>query len=285
MKKSGKTKPLRSMVGLVIVAVLLAGCAGQNPRSGQTTASQMPLKPHPIEDTSAQPAQTASEVDTLLEDDWFDEEDGAEPGEEPLYTVADPLEKLNRLTFYVNDKLYFWLLKPVAVGYRAVFPAPVRTGVNNFFNNLTAPVRLVNTILQGKGQAAEAELAKFLYNTTAGVLGFGNPAKEHATLNPDSEDLGQTLATYGLGDGFFLMLPLLGPSTLRDSAGLLGDGFLTPTSYIQPMEASLALRGYNVINKTSFRIGDYEALKRAALDPYEATRNAYLQFRQVRIKQ
>ncbi len=244
----------------------------------------MPLKPRPLLVASADPVPISPEEEALLEDDLL--EDNLEEGsEEDIYTVADPLEKLNRVTFYINDKLILWLLNPVATGYRAVFPSEVRTGVNNFFTNLTAPVRLVNCILQGKGQAAEAELAKFLYNTTVGVLGFGNPAKKHAALNPDGEDMGQTLASYGIGDGFFLMLPLLGPSTLRDSVGVLGDRLLSPTAYVQPMEASLGLSGYNFVNKFSFRLGDYEALKKAAMDPYEAMRNGYIQRRQFKIKQ
>lgn len=220
------------------------------------------------------------EEELLLEDDldWDDEE-------EEIYTVADPLEKFNRAMYVFNDKLYFWVLKPVAKGYRAVMPQTARSGVKNFFTNITAPLRIINNILQGKGSEAEAEWARFLYNTTIGVLGFGNPAQGYPKLNPPDEDMGQTLASYGIGDGFFLMLPVLGPSTLRDSIGDIGDRFLKPFSYAEPTEASLGLWAYEEINDVSLRIGDYESLKNAALDPYESFRNAYIQLRQVKIKQ
>ena len=267
---------------LSVMLYLLLGCAAQPANVQlQPPLGKLALKPRPILVASAETDALSPEEEALFEDnldDWDKE------ASEDFYTVADPFEGFNRAMFFFNDKLYFWVLKPVARGYRAVFPQMVRTGVKNFFHNLAAPIRLVNSILQGKGQAAEGELARFLYNSTVGVLGFGDPAKNHPGLNPDAEDLGQTLATYGIGDGFYIVWPVLGPSTLRDAVGLAGDSFLNPISYVEPTEASLALKGYNTVNTLSFRIGDYEALKKAALDPYEASRNAYIQLRQSRIK-
>ncbi len=217
----------------------------------------------------------------LLEDntDWTSQSN------EDIYTVADPLEKFNRGVFYFNDKLYFWVMKPVAQGYKFILQPPARTGIKNFFYNVTAPIRIVNNILQGKGLSAEAEWARFLYNTTIGVLGFGNPAGKIAELNPPEEDMGQTLAGYGLGDGFYLVWPVLGPSTLRDSVGMVGDRFLNPVGFVERWQDSLALSATNEINNLSFRIGDYESLKNAALDPYESFRNAYIQLRQSKIRQ
>ena len=280
-----ETKHPPLLVLLIVLTVLFTGCAAQQTRGEPEDMAKMPLKPRPLLVASNKAVDISAEEKALLEDDFFKDELEGGADEETMYTVADPLEKLNRITFAFNNKLYFWLLKPVAIGYRTIVPAPARTGVSNFFTNLMAPVRVVNNILQGKGEAAEAELAKFLYNSTVGILGFGNPAKNNDALNPKSEDLGQTLAAYGLGDGFFLMLPVLGPTTLRDSVGMIGDRFLTPTAYVTPLEASLGLSTYNLVNKTSFRIGDYEALLKAALDPYEAVRNGYLQLRQSQIKQ
>ena len=104
----------------------------------------------------------------------------------------------------------------------------------NFFENLTTPARFVNCLLQGKGPEADRELRRFGINTTAGVLGFGDPAYDRWGLKPAEEDLGQTLAVYGLGDGFYVVWPLFGPSTLRDSVGMVGDSFLNPVRYVEP---------------------------------------------------
>ncbi len=218
-----------------------------------------------------------------VSDDEFDQFD--EEFEEDKAHVADPLIYWNRAMFYFNDKFYFWILRPVSKGYRAVVPSPVRVGVKKFFTNLTAPIRFVNCIIQGKWKAADAELARFLFNSTVGVLGFGNPAKKYPELNPnDDEDFGQTLGAYGIGNGFYIMWPILGPSTLRDSVGLVGDLFLNPVFYVEPVEASVGIRSYEEVNETSFEIGDYESLKKAAINPYEAVRDAYIQYRNSKVK-
>jgi phospholipid-binding lipoprotein MlaA len=214
------------------------------------------------------------------EEDFFEDE-----FEEDKMQVADPLSPWNRAMFHFNDKLYFWALKPLARGYKAVAPECVRTGVKNFFRNITTPIRLVNCMLQAKGKAAAIEFSRFAVNTTIGVLGFGSPADKYPKLAPpDSEDLGQTLGNYGLGNGIYIVWPILGPSTLRDSIGMAGDFFLDPVSYVEPTEASMGIRGLDMVNSTSFRIGDYESLKKSAIDPYTAFRDVYLQFRENKVK-
>ncbi|MBT8339232.1 MAG: VacJ family lipoprotein [Desulfatitalea sp.] len=275
-----------AVITIAAIYGLLAGCAAGR-RNALEPAVPLLLKKPPVllaanTNTNLIAQNEPGDDDfSLLEDDlaWDDSET------EEIYAVADPLEKWNRAMFVFNDKLYFWMMKPAAQGYRFVVPPPARSGVKNFFFNASAPIRVVNNILQGKGHAAEAEVARFLYNATLGLLGFGNPAAKHPELNPPVEDLGQTLAKYGFIDGFFIMWPFLGPSTLRDSAGTFGDRFLNPFGYVEPVEASLAIGAYDVLNDLSFRIGDYESLKQAALDPYEAYRNGYIQLRQLKIKQ
>ena len=221
------------------------------------------------------------DMSDISDNDFFDDE-----FEEDKVEVADPLSPWNRAMFHFNDKLYFWALKPLAKGYKAVTPDFFRTGVKNFFRNITTPIRLVNCILQGKGNAAGVEFSRFFINTTEGVLGFGSPADKYPELIPrDEEDLGQTLAKYGLGNGFYIVWPVLGPSTLRDSIGRAGDFFLDPVSYVEPAEAALGARGLNMVNNISFSIGDYESLKEAAIDPYAALRNVYLQLRKKKIKE
>jgi len=205
--------------------------------------------------------------------------------EEKAVTVADPLSFWNRAMFHFNDKLYFWFLKPVAKGYRVVIPGVIRTGVRNFFSNIFTPIRLTSCVLQGKVKAGGTELTRFLVNSTVGVLGFGDPARKYLNLDISDEDLGQTLGVYGIGNGFYLVWPFLGPSTLRDSVGMVGDRFLNPITYVKPVEASVAIWSYDKINETSMHIGDYESIKDAAIEPYEAFRDAYIQYRNNKVKQ
>lgn len=277
-----KRLKLQILTCATIIMCFAIGCASQPADKKHDLSKQMTPAPSeaPLQLDAPQKTALTEEEEALFEDDldsWNDEE-------EDVASIADPLEWFNRAMFHFTDKLYFWILKPVALGYRAVTPQKMRIGVDNFFTNLGAPIRLANCILQGKTESAEAELAKFLYNSTIGVLGFGNPAKQHPKLNPDPEDFGQTLATYGIGDGFYIFWPILGPSTLRDSFGRVGDYFLSPPNYVDPIELSTAIDAYNRVNTTSLRIGDYESFKKAALDPYEALRNGYIQLRQSRIK-
>lgn len=222
-------------------------------------------------------------------EDLFEEEDEASRG------VADPIEGFNRAVFTVNDKLYFWVLRPVASGYRFVLPTPVRSSVKNFFFNLLGPVRFVNCLFQGKWRAAESEFCRFTVNTTVGMLGFLDPAKDHPKMNPHEEDFGQTLGYYSVGNGFYIVWPIFGPSTLRDTVGSVGDWALNPFSFMKLVnvdagaltsdKTNVAMYGVRTVNDISFRIGDYESLKNAALDPYEAFRNAYIQKRNSKIGQ
>ncbi len=214
------------------------------------------------------------------EDDLFAEYES----ETKKSVVPDPLYWFNYGMYAFNDKLYFWGLKPLSKGYRAVTPLVLRQGIHNFFNNILFPVRFVNNVLQGKFTSAGQEFSIFMVNTM-GSLGFSRIAQDQHGFKDANEDLGQTLGTYGLGQGFYLVLPLLGPSSLRDLTGSVGDYFLSPIGYLESTEASLGLTALDTVNDTSLRIGDYEALKEAAFDPYIALKDAYLQLRQNRVEQ
>jgi phospholipid-binding lipoprotein MlaA len=286
MMKEAENRLQYLTVAILLAAFSLVGCANRrvvNPSSASPEASfrhNRKTTPSPLDQAQSKQGKVEdnSRIDGL--DVFFDDE-----VEEEAVQVADPLQPWNRAMFHFNDRLYFWALKPVARGYRAVVPTPVRSGVKNFFHNLTMPIRMVSAILQGKGRVASAELTRFLINSTVGVLGFGNPAKRWPELNPSEEDLGQTLGTYGIGNGFYIVWPILGPSTLRDSVGMVGDCFLKPVSYVDPIEAYLGIRAYEIVNETSFRIGDFESLKDAAIDPYVALRNAYIQNRKKKVEE
>jgi phospholipid-binding lipoprotein MlaA len=196
--------------------------------------------------------------------------------------IADPIEPWNRAMYHMNDKLYFWLFKPVAKGYRNVVPEDVRGIFSNFYENLKAPIRIVNNFLQGKPRYAGLELFRFLINSSIGVGGLRDCAKECFGINGRGADFGQTLGKYGVDFGFYIVWPLFGPSSPRDTVGLLADLALTPTTYLGSQPISPESTGSSIhekINYTSFHIGDYEALKAAAIDPYIAMRDAYVQFR------
>ena len=244
----------------------------------QSVAAQNDTRQTVAASSTSEQQQPALEQE---EDDPFAEYNQTEN----VKTVADPLYYFNYAMYGINDFLYFYALKPIAQGYKFVVPTPARKGIKNFFHNLMFPVRFINCLLQGKVNAAGEEFSAFFVNSTVGILGFNDFAQKHMNLAPHVEDLGQTLATYHIGDGFYLVLPILGPSTLRDSVGMVGDYFATPLNYVKPWELTWGLKGLDTINATSFRIGDYEALKAASLEPYVAIRNAYIQHRQSLIKQ
>jgi phospholipid-binding lipoprotein MlaA len=200
-------------------------------------------------------------------------------------TIADPLEPMNRVFFAFNDKLYFWVLKPVARGYRYVIPEPFRVGIRNMFTNIAMPIRAANCLLQGKITGLGRELLRFVINSTAGFLGFADIAKRDMNLDSQDEDFGQTLGFFGAGPGIFINWPIFGPSSIRDTFGLVGDFFVDPLTYlVSGTEKTIAVRGGDRVNRTSLSIGDYEALKKSALDPYVSVRDAYFQYRRSKIE-
>ena len=193
--------------------------------------------------------------------------------------IYDPIEPVNRAFFHFNDKLYFWVLKPIATGYEKVFPEPLRVSVRNFFHNILMPVRAINCLLQGKIEGFGTEITRFIVNSTIGICGFGDAAKTAFNIEKRDEDFGQTLGFYGLGPGIYINWPLLGPSSIRDTFGIVGDGFLNPVNYVEPAKYCIAIKAYDQINKTSLSLGQYEALKKAAFDPYISLRAAYYENR------
>jgi len=273
-------------LGLLLVLVLApVGCAHQSgvrvsdgPPVAAAAAS-IPASDAPLEEAPAPVAEADPVVDDLSIEEEFDLLDT------PIAQVSDPLAPWNRAMFVFNDKFYFWILKPVTTGYRKVVPPLARTGVSNFFDNLRAPLRFVSNVVQLKGREATIELGKFMINSTWGVLGFGNLfASNPETKLPDT-DLGLALAHHGVPSGAYVVWPFLGPYTLRDTVGWLGGLAFDPLTYIDSYVISLGGRTYYLVNYTSFRIGDYEAIKDASIDPYLAARDAYLQYRAEKAKE
>lgn len=247
------------LVLLLILAFPLGGWAQDT--AGDAEAGDLPL-----------------DMTTTAEDDAFLFED------EDILEVWDPIEPVNRVFFWVNDKLYFYLLKPVARGYRWAVPEPWRVGVKNFFSNLAAPVRIINAGLQGKFGDAGNEITRFAVNTTIGIGGFFDTAKDHFELRMKDEDTGQTMGHYGVGPGPYLVLPILGPSNLRDGVGMFVDNRMNLLYYISEGRTYYGLRVYDKINDLSLDKDTYEGIKKDALDPYLFVRDAFMQYRQNKIE-
>lgn len=215
-----------------------------------------------------------SAAEDLLDDDLYDDE-----VEEVL--VADPLEPLNRVFFEVNDVLYVYVLQPVKTGYKAVVSYDNRYILGNFFDNLASPVRFLNNLLQGDIEDAGVVLSRFVINSTMGVFGFGDPAAREFGIQPRPADFGQTLGKWGVGAGVYIYWPVIGPSSARDSVGLVGDAFSHPVQYVSPgvVESGLYRLGTKV-NQMSLQKKDvYEEIKEMSFDPYIAVRQAYYDYR------
>ncbi len=191
----------------------------------------------------------------------------------------DPWEGFNRKVFTFNDVLDRYALKPVARGYRTITPDPVETGVGNFFSNLGEVRTALNSLLQGKPANAGLATSRFLINSTVGVGGL----LDYATLmeiTADKEDFGQTLAVWGWEDSRYLVLPFLGPSTLRDTTGLPADIASYPVTYVEDDTVRISLTALNLID-TRAGLLDQEELIRG--DRYRFIRDAYLQSRQFEV--
>jgi len=197
--------------------------------------------------------------------------------------LFDPLSGYNDIMTTINDKFYVYLLKPTALGYGYIVPKEARSGISNFFENLFFPIRFVNNLLQFKFQNSLEELERFAINSTIGILGFMDVARDEFGIQAHNEDFGQTLGYYGVGSGFHVVLPLLGPSNLRDMAGIFGDSWVNPINYIESRDAnlldnndeSLYVTLFQVINKTSLHIEEYDNFKKDAIELYPFLRNAY----------
>jgi phospholipid-binding lipoprotein MlaA len=191
---------------------------------------------------------------------------------------SDPLEPFNRAMFGFNDTLDDAVLKPVAKAYRAVLPGLVRTGISNFFSNLEDVWISVNDVLQGKFQQGVEDFGRFLLNSTFGIGGVFDLASE-AGLKKNNEDFGQTLGSWGVGPGAYLVLPILGPSTVRDGFGLLFDTSVDIVPRIDEVRVRNSLYLTRAINTRANLLDASSVMDTAALDRYAFLRGAWLQRR------
>jgi phospholipid-binding lipoprotein MlaA len=254
--------------------------SGQSSSTGETAAPGAGLE----KDRTPSAGATSPDSEEIETDRNSPDREVELPGFEEEKPVHDPLETWNRMMFHFNDKLYYWVLKPAAKGYNAALPEVVRSSVGNFFRNVTMPVRFVSSLLAGRLKAAGIELSRFAINSTAGLGGLFDIAKQYH-LERQESDLGLTFGRYGIGEGIYIVWPFLGPSSLRDTVGTVGDGFLNPLNYIRPERDAIAVNTYDYFNYAALHIDDYGDLVDSAVEPYVALRNAYIQHRRSLLKQ
>ncbi|HBJ87311.1 MAG TPA: hypothetical protein DDZ88_26340 [Verrucomicrobiales bacterium] len=261
-----------TILRLMLSGAVALAAACSTPRSPKVVADSKPQAAKPGTAKAAPVAQTGTdELDDYAE-----------------ASVSDPLEPFNRVMFKMNDCLYLVIFRPVSKGYEFVLPKPVRKGIDNAFENVKYPVRFVNCALQGKFKRAGQETGKFLINTLGGVGGiFRVSDKVPSLVNIPAEDLGQTLAKWGVGHGPFIVLPLMGPSTARETVGLAGDYVLNPVNWglfwhgggDWEHDWTMIPPAANTLRSLPEQLEIYDAATKDAVDPYLSARSAFIQNR------
>jgi phospholipid-binding lipoprotein MlaA len=197
----------------------------------------------------------------------------------PAYqNPRDPWEPFNRGVFQFNEDFDNAFMKPVAKGYQAITPAPVDRGITNFFENLADVRNAVNNAFQFKMTRAFTSVGRIVVNSTVGVLGFVDVAS-NMNMPKYNEDLGQTLGVWGIAPGPYVVLPFLGPSTGRDTLGLVGDWYTDPLTYLNDGGVAWGAKTLRIIDRRADLLAASKVLEQAALDPYSFVRDAYLQRR------
>lgn len=189
----------------------------------------------------------------------------------------DPLIKLNRTVFAFNDFTYRYALIPLSKGYLNIVPTPIQTGISNFFYNIKTPIYAFNHLLQGEPRPAGNALLRFGINFTVGILGFFDPARDWWRMERQEIHLQDTLASYGAGYGFYLVLPIIGPSDARNGVSRIGDYFLNPIVYTIDSPRSTYAQAFDGFHAFAPNATNYEKLRDKSRDPYIFFRNMYLQ--------
>lgn len=272
------------VIMIIIHFIYLPAYAKYLPKteSKNSQSQELQLKPECKPSNSSKIKLNDSEFE-----DYGTFEDYDERCDEP---IKDPLEPWNRFWFYFNDFFYLRITKPLYKGYEVITPDSFRQGLKNVLYNLQAPIRLVNSLLQGKIGQAWVELGKFMVNSTIGFGGFINITQKDKPLipiEPDTANFGHTLAIWGFGEGIYLIWPILGPSTIRDTFGTIGDAAVGPFSWfvkpigIVPLEYGLTTEVFLTFNKVNTVIDSYESITKSAIEPYVALRDAYVKYRRL----
>jgi phospholipid-binding lipoprotein MlaA len=292
------TWDIRKLKFMAVAIVIAASFFGANNSEAASTIYNMDRflnEPHPFERVTApapiaQPQVVPIKSTPVPQNDINDldlDDLGPEPGEQDA-EINDPIEPFNRVMFGFNEVLSEYLISPLARGYNSLLPGPARESIRNFLSNLNGPVILANDLLQGEFQRGYDTTMRLVINSTAGILGFIDVA-EKLGFEKHGEDFGQTLAVWGVGEGFYLVLPIFGPSNPRDALGkLIVDPYFDPLGYYLDntdreevgygLSAASAFTGY-----ASF-VDQIDELRENLLDFYGALRSLYRQRRQAEIK-
>ena len=267
----------------------LGGCAGND----QSTNTLENLEKG-TENSLVESADVLLDKDAGFDDEFLDPFDEFDDAQIEEY---DPLESVNSVVFEFNYQLDKYVVKPVAKVYNFFIPPDVQQSFANVFQNIRFFPRFLNNLLQAKFEGAGIEMSRFLINSTLGVGGMFDPAKIMFDLDTPPEDLGQTLGTYGVSPGPYLVVPFYGPFTLRDGAGFIGDAFLDPFNwFVLPFVTTdsipqlvqdrstlrnirLGLTGGEAVNVRSLSLEKFQGVEEGTLDLYGAIRNGYLQQR------
>lgn len=242
-RRGGYTRRLREGAALVLLLGALNGCASRTERPSEA------VRPS----------------------------DAPEPTVVAYRDYEDPLIGLNRAVFAFNDVFYRYLLIPLSGVYVEQVPVPVRTGVGNFFYNLKTPIYAVNNALQGEPRRLGRNLARFAVNTTLGLFGIFDPAKAWFDLERAETHFEQTLSGYGAGYGVYLVLPIFGPSDLRNAPSKVVDYLLNPVPHLLDEPEATLVQGFDHLQKNAPEAGRYLTLRARSEDPYVFFRNLYLQ--------
>lgn len=254
--------PFSIALKLALSALLLVGVVSPT-FAGETTRPIQSKKVVPLKKT---PSKVTKEQDP--------------DSPETERQTRDPLEKINRGIFAVNHQIYRFLLRPIAKATEFIIPKPVLTGIGNAFDNLESPIRIVGCLLQGKFRGAAQETGKLVVNSTFGIGGLMKPSETIPSLsNVPKEDVGQAFGKWGIPDGPYLVLPIAGPSSLRDLPGRVADTCLTPTTWVGTPALRYSLNGTRTLQLNPSRMKTYDSAREGALDEYIAVRESYLSYR------
>jgi len=203
-----------------------------------------------------------------------------------LEDIYDPWESFNEKMFDFNVKLDRYVLKPVARVWKVVIPEPFQVMISNGFDNIRFAPRFINNVLQGKVGGATREMSRFLINSTAGIGGLFDPAKDYWGIRPSSEDFGQTLGVWGSGPGPYLVLPALPPMTVRDGIGMGVDMLMDPFGYyVGFFPARFAMKVGDTVNDRALNYDLFQGVEETTIDLYSSVRHFYLKRREQQIKE
>ena len=292
------TLTIGSIVMLSASLVFFAGCAST---SGSREAPTETVNAQPTAATGQQGHVPAAQNEFEGVDDPFDDpfedpfedpfvDEAGSDADDPNAIYRDPWEPANTKTFAFNLNLDRFFLKPIATAYDWVMPDTAQHGIRNAFTNIAMPRRFFNSIFQGKFDGAGREFARFTINSTAGIGGLFDVASHpFFGIEPSNEDTGQTFAVWGANSGPYVVLPLLGPSSVRDGIGLIFDAALEPLTYISflvlPTAAGYGAYGSEVTNDRSLHLEAFDNIETTSLDFYTSVQDAYFQFRNAAIKE